>query len=169
MIQPSEGAPHCNSGKKPQLEDWVKTLKETILCVGLFASVLLIAVFICLCILLSKTNTDEVKGACSGFWEFMLIALLSPIVIPLFYCLYSCLFFMNCPWKWNIYSGTFMLTFGLIGLHMSITASENPACVKALRNSTPPLPWLLYVSWGKTVLFLCGAISSFYAPSIAQT
>jgi uncharacterized BrkB/YihY/UPF0761 family membrane protein len=160
---PEEGAPHNISGRKPDYRDWIYSLKEIVMCLGVCFILLVMIVFILMCVLLSKTNTNEVKEACNGLWEFMLVAVLSPIIVPLFYCLYSCLFFLLCPWKWNIYFGACMLILGITGLHVSITMSENVSCVAALKESTPPLPLLLYASWIKTIICFCGAFSSFYA------
>ena len=146
-----KAAPHCISSRKPELQNLILYLKEMMFCLGTLFVLVIIGVSVSVCVLLSKTNNSLVKSSCGGLWEYMLVALLSPIIIPTFYCLYTCLFLMAFPWNWNVFSGTYILTLGIIGLHISISTSENSNCVNALRESTQPVPWLLYASWFKTI------------------
>jgi hypothetical protein len=141
MMNPPEE--HCK-GKVP--DSWTKAFMEALCCVGCLIGVTVLSLFVCLCVVLAATNNEIVKHSCSGFWEFMVIALLSPILIPLIYV-------VCCSSNWNIFSGVCCFVFGIVSLHMSISMGENERCVEALRMSTPPIPWLLYAVWLKTVLF----------------
>jgi hypothetical protein len=149
MKQPPEE--HC----KGKLPDSLTTIfVETVCCVGFLFVVFFLILFVCLCIVLTATNNPVVKTNCSGFWEFMVISLLSPVVIPLIYVL-------SCFSNWNVYSGVCSFVFGAVALHMSIAMSEKATCVEALRNSTPDIPWLLYAVWLKTILFFTHFVYSF--------
>lgn len=162
LLQHSEGAPEVVSGKRMELHDICNILKEIMCCFIAFVVLIYISVFICICIILQKTNNSTVKGNCGGFWEFMIIALISPIIIPLFYFVYSCILFFIFSIKWRKFYGACMFVFGVASLHMCIHVSENQLCLESLRNSTPPLPWLLYAGWVKTLFFFSGSFSLLY-------
>jgi hypothetical protein len=53
-----------------------------------------------------------------------------------------------------------MLILGVACLHMTITCSENNECMQAIRETTPPLPWLIYMGWIKSGLYFAGALST---------
>jgi len=153
------------SSRLPYSRDFIKAFFECICCFGFLAAALFVFFFVMVCALLAWNDTDEVRKNCPGFWEYSLVALLSPLIIPAVYCVYCCCcLFVLGFWNWYAYSGACMLVMAIAGLHMSITSAENWNCVVALKSSTPssPLPWLLYACWLKCVLFFSGAFSSLY-------
>ena len=115
------------------------------------------AFFVCLCLLLSYTNMPEVHQACFGLWDLMVVSMLVPFMIPAIYCMLA-----SCAWwlSWRAFYGATAAVMGVACLHMAIVAGETPACVDALRSCTPPLPWLLYVAFLKSALFLASAASA---------
>jgi hypothetical protein len=144
------------SGKKPDWVDAGKAAVHCIECLGCFACMLWVACFILMSLLLHRANTMEVRVACAGFWDFMLISLLSPVLIPSIYCIFSFVMW----WNWYAFSGSCMLILAVASLHMTLNASENSACVEAIRLTTKPIPWLLYAGWIKSVVYCAGAVSS---------
>lgn len=133
--------------------------EEVICCVIFFAIVLYIALFVCVAVILEKTNNEQVKTQCRGFWEFMIFALLSPLVIP---CVYACggiVFFFVCNWPWKLFSGACMILLGTSTLYMAMYCTENQLCTEALRASTPPVPWLLYAAYVKVIFFFSGSLT----------
>ncbi len=144
------------SGKKPDWKDAGKAAFHCMICLGCLVCLLWITCFVLMSILLHKANTSEVRAACAGFWDFMLISLLSPVLIPSIYCIFSVVMW----WNWYSFSGSCMLILAIASLHMTLNASENSTCVEAIRNTTSPVPWLLYVGWIKSVVYCAGAISS---------
>jgi len=153
------------SSRLPRSKDVANIFMGCICCAGFLVFVLFLMLFIGICALLAWNNTTNVKKLCPGFWEFSLVSLLSPIIIPSVYCVYGCCcLFCFGWWNWYLYSGTCMMVMAIAGLHMSITVSENGACIDALKQGTPssPVPWLLYAGWLKCILFFSGAFSSLY-------
>lgn len=155
-------APPTTSSKLPSFQNIYLICEEMLCCTITLALVIFLALFVCMCIILDKTNNIEVRTQCAGFWEFMLVALLSPVIIPTIYCMYMCLFLFVWAWRWKFFSGICMLVMGICSLHMAISVSENQKCIGALEKSTPPLPWLLYAAWVKCIFFFCGSISLLY-------
>ena len=114
------------------------------------------AVFVTLCVLLSRTNTESVRVGCAGFWDCMLVATLAPIFVPLLYCLTApCLLV-----AWRPYSAACGLVLSVVCLYSSLSASQSPACVDALRRATPPMPMLIYVGFIKSALFAVATASA---------
>ena len=123
-----------------------------------------LAVFVWLCVLLSRANTPEVRLACPGFWDFMLATLFAPAAIPCLYCAVAC-----CLWvAWRPFYGACSLVMGLACLHISLVASEHAECVEALRRTSEPLPWLLYAGFIKGALFTAAAVSALVTHARAQ-
>jgi len=110
------------------------------------------AVFVLLCVLLARNNTPEVHSQCDGFWDFMLVSILSPILIPLAYCILSCGIWA----RWSTFTCAACLIMACASLHMSLAASEKRACVVALGD--PPL--LLYAGYIKAIMYCVGSIST---------
>ena len=156
------GAPETISGKRFFFKDCFLLFEEIFCCCICFIVAIYISLFICICVVLDRSNNDSVKKLCGGFWEFMIVALVSPIIIPCLYCLYGCFFLFVCTWKWKVFSSACMLVMGVGTLHLCINVSENANCLQALRESTPPLPWLLYAGWVKTIFFFSGSFSLIY-------
>ena len=149
-----EAPPANNSSKK--WKNMQHVLIQFVFCAVCIMLMLWIALFVIVALLLSYANTPAVRNSCAGFWDFMLVSMLSPVIIPVLYCLLSC-----CAWPWRPFSGACMLIMGGACLHLTITCSENVACMEAIRKTTPPLPWLIYMGWLKASLYFSGAVSSF--------
>ena len=118
-----------------------------------------LACFACLCLLLSYTNVPEVHQACFGLWDLMIVSMIVPLMLPAMYCVLA----SSCGWwwlRWRAFYGAVAAVMGIACLHTAIVAGETPPCVEALRRCTPPLPWLLYVAFLKSALFLAGAASA---------
>jgi len=121
---------------------------------------LFVALFALLCVLLVRANTPEVRGACPGFWDFMLAAVFAPVAIPALYCAVAC-----CLWvAWRPFYAGCSAVMAVACLHSALTAGENAACIEALRATSAPLPWLLYACYVKCALFTGGAVSGFTSP-----
>ena len=156
-----EEAPPPNmaeGSRRPEWGDMQKLVVEFVMCASCLVCSLWTSLLVIVSLLLSYANTPDVRGSCAGFWDFMLVSILSPVIIPVLYCLLSC-----CAWPWKPFSGGCMLIMGIACLHLTITCSENRECMEAIRRTTPPLPWLIYMGWLKSSLYLAGAVSSFVA------
>lgn len=122
--------------------------------------VLYLALFVCVAIILDKTNNESVKTECRGFWEFMVVSLLSPVLIPISYGCFGFLFFFVCNWpSWKLFSGACMILMGTSTLYMAMYCTEKQSCTDALKNSTPPVPWLLYAGYVKIMFYFCGSLA----------
>jgi len=141
------------SGKGP---NWGKHMMHCIVCVTCLLVLLWIACFVVMCILLHRANTLEVRVACPGFWDFMLISLLTPFLIPTIYCIFSFVMW----WSWYPFLGSCMLIMGVMSLFITLNAMESPGCVETIRSTTTPVPWLIYVGILKTVIYCAGSLSS---------
>ena len=129
----------------------LRLVAEALLCV----CVVWLLSFICICVLLARANTPDVHAACAGFWDGMLFATLAPTIVPLLYCMLA-----PCLWlAWRPFSAGCALVLCVVTLHLSLTAAEAPACVDALRRSSPPLPLLLFAGFVKSGLFAAGALT----------
>jgi hypothetical protein len=148
-------APHVGSSRLPRWKDLQSTLLRCALCLACLLALLWLVLLVLVILLLSYSNTPAVRAACAGFWDFMLISILSPVLIPLAYCVLSC-----GAWPWAPFSGACMLIMGASCLHLTLMSSENSVCVEAIRSTSPPLPWLIYIGWLKSALYLAGALSS---------
>ena len=146
------------SSKRPGWKDVQNVVVEFVVCATCLMCTLWIAMFVVVALLLSYANTPAVRNSCAGFWDFMLVSMLSPVLIPVLYCMLSC-----CAWPWQPFSGGCMLILGIACLHLTIACSENRECMDAIRGTTPPLPWLIYMGWLKASLYLAGAVSSLLA------
>ena len=144
------------SGKKPEWKDIGKAGLHCVLCLGCFSCILWVACFVLLSILLHRANTMEVRAACAGFWDFMLVSLLSPLLIPAAYLIFSWIMW----WSWYPFSGSCMLILAVVSLHITLTSSENATCVEAIRKTSSPIPWLIYAGWLKSIIYCAGAVSS---------
>ena len=143
------------SSRLPTSVELMRTFAHTIVCMAIAAILVAVFVFTCLCILLSRANTPDVRSACPGYWDFMLIAILAPFCVPLLYCALACCF--AC--EWSAFSFASSLVMGIACLQMSLSAGTNASCVEALRRTSEPLPWLIYAGYIKSALFLASAAS----------
>jgi hypothetical protein len=149
-------APHVSS-RLPTAGELMRGVTGALVCAAACVAVVWLAIFITLCVLLSKANTPEVRAACPGFWDFMLASVFAPVVIPCLYCALVC-----CLWvAWQPFYGVCSLVMAVASLHMSLTASESGACVEALRRTSEPLPWLLYAGYIKCALFGTASMAVF--------
>ena len=150
-----DGAPETISSKSADVK---KLLFECLACGACLICLVWVAIIVIVSLLLSYGNTPDVRNHCAGFWDFMLVSTLSPVIVPTLYCLLSC-----CAWPWQPFSAGCMLILGVACLHLTVTCSENGACMDAIRSTTPPLPWLIYMGWLKSSLYLAGALSTMLA------
>jgi hypothetical protein len=125
-----------------------KQILQGIMCIACMAFCIWLIMFGGLVLLLHVTNTQEVHASCPGLWDFVLISILLPFIMP---CLYLCT---------PALSLASLLFLSALGLLLSIHSSTIPTCVELLRVLTPPLPWLLFVACIKTVLYMAGALST---------
>ena len=149
--------------KPPQPHESGRILRaaaQCVCCVLTFVAVLWVAVFVLTCMLLSWANTPGVRAACAGFWDFMLVSVLSPVLIPLVYCMMTG---VAGVLRWQLFSGACMLVFAISALYMTLVAAGNHACVEALRETAPPVPWLILVGWFKAAAYGAGALSTLWA------
>jgi hypothetical protein len=152
--------PHHDSSRLPTAQELLRILAGAAVCAVACVAAAWLTAFLCLCVLLSRANTPEVRTACPGLWDFMLAALLAPLAIPCLYCAVAC-----CLWvPWQPFYGACSLVMAVACLHMALTASESGACVEALRRTSEPLPWLLYAAYIKGGLFAAAAVSSLLSP-----
>lgn len=138
------------SGHSPQ-HDMVRGL----LCFACIMATIWLTVFVSVCVLLYKTNTPQVHLNCHGFWDFMLVSVLSPFLLPLLYLMS----FSVLTLSWASFSTAWLLVMSMFSFTIVITATMNVQCVESLREITFPFPWLLFVGWIKTVMYFAGLVS----------
>ena len=131
-----------------------------VVCVVVCGAAVWLGSLVVICILLDKANVASVHSACAGFWDFMLVSLLAPVLIPIGYCMLSC-----GAWQWRTFSGVCMLIMALTSLQLTLSAASNHECVDAIRDTTPPLPWLIYFGWVKAAMYGTGAFSALRRPA----
>ena len=124
-----------------------KHVLHGILCIACLCFCFCLVLFTVLCVLLHATNTPQVHAACPGLWDFVLVAVFAPLLGPV--CM---LLSRSCCLSFSLVSWLSVLS--ALGVILSLRASLLSACIETLRDTTPPLPWLLLVSWAKTILFL---------------
>lgn len=122
----------------------VRALFAVVACV----LVMWFALFVALCVLLARTNTPEVRGACAGFWDCMLAATIAPVFVPLLYCALAACSMLS----WRHFSAGCALVMAVVCLQASLAAAQSAACVTALRGGGS-LPLLLYAGFIKAALF----------------
>ena len=104
--------------------------------------------------LLHETNVPKVHESCTALWDFVLVSVCMPIIMPILLVL------TVADGYWSVVSPSLFLFLSLLGITVSLHASMNSVCVETLRSLTPPFPWLLFVAWMKTVFFIAGGLSS---------
>ena len=124
-------------------------LLEGVMCIACLACCIWLLFVAGMIVLLYHTNTPRVHEACPVLWEFVLVSLALPIISP-------CLYMMTSAW--STLSMALCLFLSLLGTLVSLNASRLSVCIETLRETTPPLPWLLLVAWAKTVFYIAGAI-----------
>ncbi len=146
VIQP---APFHVSGQRPY------SVLRGLLCVAGIMGFIWLMVFVGVCILLYRTNTPEVHVNCPGFWDFTLVSVLSPLLLPLLYLLSSSALTIS----WNSFSTAWLLGMSLFSVATTLSATLNFNCVETLRTITPPFPWLVFVGWVKSIMYFAGTVS----------
>jgi hypothetical protein len=145
--------PHVESSRLPQTPEMMRALAHAALALGVCAVCVWLGLFVGLCVLLAYANTEAVHHACAGFWDCMLAATVAPALVPLLYCaLGPCLLV-----GWRPFSAGCAAVMAVVSLSATLTASQSPACVDALR--APSLPLLLYVGFIKGGLFAALAVA----------
>ena len=152
-----EGSAPPDLWESGRVAEWART---AVVAVGCFACCVALAwtgLFVALCVLLARDNTAEVHSSCGGLWDFVLVSLLSPVLMPLAYCGLSCC--ISWTEGWTTFSCVACAVMGTVSVHMSLTYSENAGCIAALGE--PPL--LLFAVYIKSIIYGVGALSAFYA------
>ena len=142
-VKMQAGPATCSSKAPP-----VHALMQVALWGGCCLCMLWSLCFAVLLVVLWHSHTDAVLDRCGSFWDVMLLCVIAPPFVPLMYATAAA-----CGTSWHSFVGC-----GACGLFVAVLASGVQAgnsheCVVALRESTPPLPWLLYVAWLKAVVF----------------
>lgn len=150
MIQ-AEPAPFCISGSKAS-----RSLLKGLLCIACLMGVIWLVIFVCVCILLRMTNTPQVHVSCPGFWDFTLVSILSPLLLPALYMLSSSFLTLS----WSSFSTGCLFIMSLLSLCITLPSSLSIQCVETLREITPPFPWLIFVGWFKCIIYFAGALSA---------
>jgi hypothetical protein len=149
-MQQAGGAPQVCSSKAPPPHVLVKAALWGMCCLCsawmLFFSALLV--------LLWHSHTKAVLEECGSFWDVMLLCIMSPPLVPFLYASASA---FGTPW--HSFVGFGALALFAVSLASGVQAASQVECVVALRASTPPLPWLLYAAWLKSVVFGSSAYS----------
>jgi len=109
--------------------------------------------FVFCCVVLSFNNNAAVHEHCGVFWDFMLLSVLSPLVVPVAY------FMLAAGRSFPSFYTFSMLLLSLGGFVLTLQCSARLECVDSLRHSTPPLPLLLYLGWFKAIAFGAGSYS----------
>lgn len=126
-----------------------------LLCIACIMGAIWLTVFVSVCVLLQKTNTPAVHLSCPGFWDFILVSILSPFLLPLLYLMSSSVLTLS----WSSFSTAWLLVMTALSCATTLVATLNPQCVETLREITPPFPWLVFVGWIKSVMYFAGAFS----------
>ncbi len=150
----TEPAPFFISGRRAPPSS--HSLLKGLLCIACLMGVIWLTIFVCVCILLRMTNTPQVHLHCPGFWDFTLISILSPLLLPMFYFLSSSFLTLS----WSSFSTACLMIMSLLSLSITLPATLSVSCVETLREITPPLPWLIFVGWFKCILYFASAISA---------
>ena len=125
------------------------------ICICCFGLVYL-GLFIFVCILLAEANTPSVHVHCRDFWNFMLVCLLFPVLLPLAFC-----FVRPCiSISWLHFSGASAAIMAVGSFCTAYHAGSESSCIEALRLSSPPDPLLLYLDYVNGGLFSMIAISA---------
>ena len=147
--------PFYVSGRRAHTSASLGLLKG-LLCIGSLMATIWLTVFVCLCLLLRKANTEQVHRNCPGLWDFTLVSILSPFIVPLIFLMTTSVLTLS----WSAFSAAWLVAMSLFSLAFAFTSSMSFACVETLRDITPPFPWLLFVGWVKSIMYLAGALSS---------
>lgn len=152
---------HTDSIKPPPFHvssHRTNTMMKGFLCVTGIMCAIWLTVFVCVCVLLHKTNTPSVHMNCPGFWDFTLLSVLSPMLLPFLYLLSSSVLTIS----WTSFSTAWLFAMSLFSFAITLASSLNYNCIETLREITPPFPWLMFVGWIKSVIYFAGTLSSLH-------
>ena len=146
-------APHVNSGKGPDMENVFKSIHHSVKCLGIFA-ICFVCVFVaCNIIVLIYSYNKDVLELCGGYWDFVALSILSPLLMPFLYC-----FVTWFTIEWNIFAASYCFCLFLLGVIINVNMSSE--CFLAIRKSTPTnIPWLFYFGCIKCIFFLSYTLS----------
>lgn len=147
-----EPPPFHVSGHRGHLSS---SLLRGVLCIAGIMGFIWLILFVSICVLLYRTNTLSVHMNCPGFWDFTLVSVLSPLLLPLLYLLSSSVLTIS----WNSFSTAWLLGMSLFSFATTLNATLNFNCVETLRSITPPFPWLVFVGWIKSIMYFAGTVS----------
>lgn len=139
--------PHVISSKRPPI-------LRMLLWLGFFLCATWMLCFAAFFVILWHSHTEAVLDECGSFWDIMLLCISAPPLVPLMYATASAF-----GTQWHNFVGCGALGLFLAALAAGVQAASSHTCTHALRASTPPLPWLLYVAWLKTIVFGSSAYS----------
>lgn len=157
LVDSAAPAPFHISGRRVQASLSCSLLRG-LLCIACLMGVIWLTVLVSVCVLLQKTNTEQVHTSCPGFWDFTLVSVLSPFLLPLLFLLSSSVLSLS----WSAFSTAWLVTMTLFSVSITLAASMSLPCVETLRQATPPFPWLLFVGWVKTAMYMAGSISGLW-------
>ena len=97
-------------------------------------------------------------AACGTFWEFMVVALVSPMLLPIAYAMLGLGAF-----AWQDFYAIAMLAMTISALYMTAVAANSAQCQDAIRSTTPPEPWLIFFGWLKGVAYGSATVSTVFS------
>ena len=131
--------------------------KNTAMALGIATCIMItlwVVFFVIGCLLIHRANVPAVHAACGGFWEFMVVALVSPALIPFAYAILGLGIF-----AWQDFYAISSFTLTVAALYMTLSAANNTDCQDAIRATTPPEPWLIFFGWLKVVAYGSATVS----------
>jgi hypothetical protein len=147
-------APACNTQAPTSSIGVHRHVVWSIVCVLGIACCWSCLYFVAVCLLLHFNNTHAVHMACPGLWDFALYAFVFPMISPALYLL------LQFSSSFTALATGCAFGLSLIGAVISLKASTSSLCTETLRAATPPVPWLLFFAWLKTLLFLGALVSA---------
>ena len=159
---PDHAPPNDPAAMNPKTA-YIQNAGRLLACVMCALIVLWVAFFVIGCILVHSANVPAVHAACGGFWEFMVVALVSPALIPIGYAILGLGAF-----AWQDYYAIATVVLAIAALYMTSVAANSSQCQDAIRDTTPPEPWLIFFGWIKGVAYLAAAVSAVFSRYITK-
>ena len=165
FASPSSSSSKNNNNNSTNNEDWSKYFYnnsecECCICVGGICiccfGLIYLGLFIMVCILLSEANNQDVHTHCGDFWNFMLVSILFPVLLPLIFCLVRPCIGIS----WLHFTAASTVIMAIASFCTAYHAGSEFSCVEALRRSSPPDPLLMYLDYVNGGLFSFAAISA---------
>ena len=158
MIPDSETPPPYHVSGRRTAASLSHSIVSGLLCIACIMSIIWLTIFVSICVLLHKTNTIQVHTNCPGFWDFTLVSVLSPFLLPILYLLSSSALTIS----WSSFSAAWLVVMTTFAIATSLSATLNFHCVETLREITPPFPWLVFLGWIKSIMYLAGTLSAIH-------